>query len=85
MLEIVNKKDSGGGCDFAKKMVEIQNETTINVFNLACEYGVDPFEVLKIFGTHLIEVAADMRADYKRKCAIDAESDESAESDDNDI
>ena len=82
MLEIVNKKDSGGGCDFAKKMVEIQNDTTINVFNLACEYGVDPFEVLKIFGTHIIEVAAEMRADFKRKAA---ESDESAESDENDI
>ena len=67
MLEIVSKNDSGGGCDFAQKMVDLQTKTIINVFNLACKYGVDPFEVLKIFGTHLIENAADMRADFRKK------------------
>lgn len=64
MLEIVNNKDSGGGCDFPKKMVELQTKTTIKIIDLACEHQLDPFEVLKIFGSQIIQAAADMQAHF---------------------
>ena len=67
MLEIVNNKDNNGGCNFPKKMVDLQTRTTIKIVDLACEHGLDPFEVLKIFGTQIIQAAADMQAHYKAK------------------
>lgn len=65
MLEIVNKDDNKGGRDFPHRIAELQTKTTIDIVNLACEYNLDPFEVLKIFGSQMIQAAADMRAHCK--------------------
>ena len=67
MLEIVNKDDNKGGCDFPHKIAELQAKTEIDVVNLAAKYNLDPFEVLKIFGSQIIQAAADMRAHYKAR------------------
>ena len=75
MLEIVNnKEDNGGGCDFPHKIVDLQTKTTVKVASLACDYGLNPFEVLKIFGTQIIQAAAEMQAHWNAN-HNDAETD----------
>ena len=63
MLEIVNNNNKeSGGCDFPRKMVDLQIKTIEKIANLCFDYGIDPFGAIKIFGAQLIQAGADMQA-----------------------
>ena len=54
---------------FFEKMGAIEKETILKINDVSFEYAVDPFEAVKLFGKHLIEIADNMRADYEKKNA----------------
>ena len=64
-----NKTPNPNAVKFSEAMVTIEKETILKINEVTCEYAVDPFEAVKLFGKHLIEIADNMRADYEKKAA----------------
>lgn len=54
---------------FSEKMGAIEKETILKINDVSFEFAVDPFEAVKLFGKHLIEISDNMRADYNKKNA----------------
>lgn len=61
------KIDENKGREFAQKLGVLQVETTDKIALICKEYGVDVFETIKIFGTHIYQIGADLQAGFKAK------------------
>ena len=66
-----NKTPNPNAVKFSEAMGAIEKETILKINDVSFEYAVDPFEAVKLFGKHLIEIADNMRADYEKKNAGD--------------
>lgn len=64
-----NKAPNPEGVEFSVQMVELEKKTILKINNISLKYATDPFETVKLFGKHLIEIADNMRADYEKKNA----------------
>ena len=63
MLETNENK----GLEFAQKLGALQVETADKIVEICKEYGVDLFEIFKIFGLHIYQLGADLQAEFKAK------------------
>ena len=64
-----NKTPNPNAVKFSEAMGAIEKETILKINDVSFKYAVDPFEAVKLFGKHLIEIADNMRADYEKKNA----------------
>lgn len=65
MLEIAGKDKTPDKDKFATEMVNLQIETVNKITDICAKYSLNPFETIKVFGTHLYQSGADMQAKFK--------------------